>query len=296
MKTNYHLLFYALSLLVLAQTMAIALYFSKISNPIHTNLIAELNESTSLYQQDLMKANATAFKDFEKKVAKERRGREYLKIVENVQALVNEKVWHLDSLLEMPQEKSAETAKILAESWELFYNKLNTTINPKNTTHKEDLKILNNWIDDCKDSLSVDALQLNDETLKHHIRQKQVDLLVLSKKIIELFDAKVGSYILHCFYPKYRVAFIPESTVWEQGDTFKAKVYLAKSASMVRPSIQVNGKGLSLDKDGFATYKTKAHTLGKQTIEGFIAFYDDKTNQKDTLAFEIDYEVIEKCK
>ena len=289
MKTTHHLLFYALSLLVLAQATAVIFYFSKISKPIHTNLIAELNENVFLYKQDLTKENIIAFRDFEKKVAKEGRGHEYLKIVENMQALVKEKVLHLDSLLEMPQEKSAETAKILAENWELFYNKLNTTI----STKKRDLEILNNWIDECKDSLSLDDLNINDETLKHHIRQKQVDLLVLSKNITEHFNAKVAS--IFCFYPQFRVALIPESTVLEQGETFKAKVYLAKSESMVHPSIQVNGKGLSLDAHGMATYRIKAQKLGKHEIAGFIAFYDFAKNEKDTLTFEIDYEVVKKC-
>jgi len=294
MKTTHHLLFYVLLLLVLAQTMAIVFCFFKISIPIDKHLLTKLNKSSGFYKQNLMKANGMAVQFLENKVNKEKRGHEYLSVVKSVKEFAFEQIDSLDFLLKMPSNNTAETAKAMETKMNAFYENLNAIINPNGKTDKVHLDIINAYLKNYKDSLKLPDLQLNDEILKHFIRQKQTDILALSENVIHHFSSKVGD--VGILYDKVRVAIIPESTVLEKGDTFKAKVYMAESASMAKPIIQVNGKNLSLDKDGTATYKTTTKTLGKQKLEGFIKLKGAEKNQKDTLAFEIDYEVIEKCK
>ncbi|MGB1206162.1 MAG: hypothetical protein ACPG5B_10980 [Chitinophagales bacterium] len=293
MKTNYHLLFYVLVSLVLAQTTVIAFCFSKFSTPINTHLLTELNESAAWQKQNLIIANEMAFQFFDDKVRKQKRGHVYLNVANGVKELALQQVDSLETLLQMPESKQQEMTKDADKQLSFFYENLNTILNRDGKTDKVDLDILNIGINQYKDSLQMSDLRVNNAILKQFIRRKQVDILALSENIVHHFSSKVG--FVGILYDKFRVALIPESTVLELGETFRTKVYLAKAGSMARPSIIVNGKGLSLDKNGMATYKTIAKTLGTHKIEGFIKFRNGDGSRKSTLPFAVDYEVVKKC-
>jgi len=291
METTYHLLFYALLFLILAQTTAIAFCFYKFSNPINTHLLAELNESSGLYQKKITQANNNDMDFFRKRVVRQKRGNKYLQVAEKIDTIVKAEMLHLDSLIQAPFNN--KSLNIVDESLSNFYNNIYGILKQNDGRYKEDISIFDNWIEQVKDSLSIDKLQIDEAMFKYFIQQKQVDVLALGQYIIYHFFDKTR--ISGHSYPRYRVAIIPETLALELGKTFRAKIYMTKSISMTRPSIVANGKQFSLDKDARATYKTLAKTVGKHKIEGLIKFQNYEKQQQDSIPFQIDYEVIKKC-
>lgn len=72
-------------------------------------------------------------------------------------------------------------------------------------------------------------------------------------------------------YDKFQAAVIPNSTYLLVGETFEAKIYLAASSSMARPTISVGGRSLSVDPDGMAKFSMTAGTPGEQSISGIVS-------------------------
>ncbi|MBP6665369.1 MAG: hypothetical protein KA168_08795, partial [Chitinophagales bacterium] len=86
--------------------------------------------------------------------------------------------------------------------------------------------------------------------------------------VVDKLFEKVGEKTI--LYDKFQAAVIPNSTYLLVGETFEAKIYLAASSSMARPTIAVGGRVLPLDADGIAKFSMTASTPGEQTISGTV--------------------------
>lgn len=115
------------------------------------------------------------------------------------------------------------------------------------------------------------------------------DAVTSEAAIVDHLFGKVGETTV--IFDKFRVAAIPNSTKLITGEDFEAKIYLAASSSMARPTISAGGRGLPLDSDGMAVYKTKATSVGKQALNISITTKDGYGNTK-TYTDKVEYEVV----
>lgn len=115
------------------------------------------------------------------------------------------------------------------------------------------------------------------------------DAVTSEAAIVDHLFSKVGEETI--LFDKFRVAAIPNSTKLITGEDFEAKIYLAASSSMSRPQISAGGRGLPLDADGMATYKAKASSVGKQTLNISITTKDSYGKTK-TYTDKVEYEVV----
>jgi len=107
--------------------------------------------------------------------------------------------------------------------------------------------------------------------------------------IVDVLFGKVGEKTI--LFDKFRVAAIPNSTKLIKGEDFEAKIYLAATSSMAAPSISAGGRGIPLDKDGMAVYKTKANSVGKQSLNISITTKTG-TGETKTYTDKLEYEVV----
>ncbi|MFK7906595.1 MAG: gliding motility protein GldM [Chitinophagales bacterium] len=107
--------------------------------------------------------------------------------------------------------------------------------------------------------------------------------------IVDVLFGKVGEKTI--LFDKFRVAAIPNSTKLIKGEDFEAKIYLAATSSMATPSISAGGRGIPLDKDGMAVYKTKANSVGKQSLNISITTKTG-TGETKTYTDKLEYEVV----
>ncbi len=115
------------------------------------------------------------------------------------------------------------------------------------------------------------------------------DAVASEAAIVDVLFGKVGAKTI--LYDKFKVAAIPNSTKLIKGEDFEAQIYLAATSSMSRPRISAGGRGLSLDSDGMAVYKTKASSVGKQSLNISITT-ETGTGETKTYTDVLEYEVV----
>lgn len=108
------------------------------------------------------------------------------------------------------------------------------------------------------------------------------DGIATEATVVDKLFEKVGEKTI--LYDKFQAAVIPNSTYLLVGETFEAKIYLAASSSMARPTIAVGGRVLSLDADGMAKFSMTAGSPGEQSISGTVST-TTSTGEKKTYPF-----------
>jgi gliding motility-associated protein GldM len=108
------------------------------------------------------------------------------------------------------------------------------------------------------------------------------DAVSTEAAVVDKLFSKVGEKTI--LYDKFQAAVIPNSTYLLVGETFEAKIYLAASSSMARPTIAVGGRVLALDPDGMAKFSMTAGTPGEQSISGTVST-TTSTGEKKTYPF-----------
>ncbi|MEZ4886536.1 MAG: gliding motility protein GldM [Chitinophagales bacterium] len=115
------------------------------------------------------------------------------------------------------------------------------------------------------------------------------DAVASEAALVDLLFSKVSEETI--LFDKFKVAAIPNSTKLITGEDFEAKIYLAATSSMSRPTISAGGRGLPLDADGMAVYKTKTTSVGKQTLNISITTKTG-TGETKTYTDKVEYEVV----
>ncbi len=108
------------------------------------------------------------------------------------------------------------------------------------------------------------------------------DAVSTEAAVVDKLFSKVGEKTI--LYDKFQAAVIPNSTYLLVGETFEAKIYLAASSSMARPTIAVGGRVLALDPDGMAKFSMTAGSAGEQSISGTVST-TTSTGEKKTYPF-----------
>ena len=96
---------------------------------------------------------------------------------------------------------------------------------------------------------------------------------------------------------KFRVVSAPEKSYIIKGEKYKAEVFLSAAAgsdSNTGISISVNGRKLSTNKDGVATFEETAGGLGKKKYEAVASITNPVTGETDRYKQTFEYEVGER--
>ncbi len=290
------------------------------------NVSAEILNAFKLLRDGINNSNASISQKvgdtmgaFEKKVQKEKRGGEYLEAAKKariISADFQRYIDGLDSLLLQTSGENKEVAGELARKDDvdvptrLFVeegigNELKDKIYETRDKFlallqkKEDKDVLeaNMTLETADIPEGSEKTDWADYTFYHMPAEAARTLLVKFKNdavateaaLVDQLFSKVGEVTI--LYDKFRVALIPSATTLIQGEEFEAKVYLAASSSMAKPSISVNGRSLALDGDGMATYKTKASSTGEFPVKASITTKDG-TGRSKTITGETKYKVV----
>ncbi len=115
------------------------------------------------------------------------------------------------------------------------------------------------------------------------------DAVSSEASLVDFLFSKVGETTV--IFDRLQAAVIPNSTTFITGETFEAKIYLAASSSMARPTIVAGGSALPLDDKGMATYKRAVGGPGEYTLSGSVTSKDTYGNLK-SYPFDVKYKVM----
>lgn len=96
---------------------------------------------------------------------------------------------------------------------------------------------------------------------------------------------------------KFAVMSSPKRSYVIKGETFETNVFLsaaASSASNTGVSISINGQRVPVDKDGVASYKVAATSLGRKPYTATVTVTNPVTGETNSYKGEFEYEVGER--
>jgi gliding motility-associated protein GldM len=263
---------------------------------------------------------------FDKKVKKEKRGEEYLAAANRAGDVTGKFIAFIDSIDNTLTENvglDPETGELKAADDQdtptrLFIDEgLGQELENRILSTRQEYLGLLKKPDDKKTIESGMTLQIDslpDDTNKKnwaeyiffHMPAEAVRTLLTKFKndaiaseaaVVDLLFGKVGEKTI--LYDKFAAAVIPNSTYLFAGEKFEAKIYLAATSSMAKPTITVGGRNLPLDKDGYAVYNETAGSPGEKTINGTIStktgtgqLKSYKFTQKYTVANPPDHQAV----
>ncbi|OWY20442.1 gliding motility protein GldM [Sphingobacteriales bacterium UPWRP_1] len=288
------------------------------------NVSAEILNAFRLLKKGIDNSNASiqqkiegTMKSFQEKVAKENRGQEYLAAAEQARKLSADFSAYLDGLDQKlvdavgidPEKGDLKRADDQDTPTRLFVDEgLGSELEQKINEYRDAYVKLFKDPKDQQDiagamPLKLDSIPANSnkkdwKTYMFFQMPAQAVRTLLSKFkndnisteaiIVSRLHDKVGEVTI--IYDKFQPAVIPNSTYLLQGEKFEAKIYLAASSSMARPTISVGGRVLPLDANGMATYTATASGTGKQSISGNITA-TSTTGKKESFNFTQEYTV-----
>jgi len=290
------------------------------------NVSAEILNAFKMLRDGIDRSNASISQKvtdtmgaFKKKVEKEKRGGEYLEAAGKAREISTEfqtYVTDLDAYLmeqsgENPKEpgqllkrddidtptrvfveegKGEELASKIYETRDkflaLFKDEGDRAIAEGNMTLQTDSVPADS---DKPDWATYTFYQMPAEAARTLLTKFKNDAVAAEAAIVDQLFGKVGEKTI--LYDKFQVAIIPSATTLIQGEKFEAKVYLAASSSQAKPSISVNGKRLSLDASGIATYTANASSTGEFPVNASITTKDGAGNSK-TIKGDLKYKVV----
>ncbi|MGB1204121.1 MAG: gliding motility protein GldM [Chitinophagales bacterium] len=290
------------------------------------NVSAEILNAFKLLRDGINNSNASISQKvedtmgaFEKKVKKEKRGQEFYAAAEKAQVISADFQRYIDGLDSLLLQTSGENPEVAGELTRKDDVDVPTRLfveEGKGTELKDKIyETRDKFLALFKEKADKDALEASmtletadipedsektnwaEYTFYHMPAEAARTLLVKFKNdaiaseaaIVDQLFSKVGAVTI--LYDKFQVALIPSATTLIQGEDFEAKVYLAASSSMAKPRISVNGKSLSLDKNGIATYKAKASSTGEFPVKATITTKTG-TGDNKTIKGEIKYKVV----
>lgn len=117
------------------------------------------------------------------------------------------------------------------------------------------------------------------------LKQAKNDVKTSEGAIIGKFAQKLD--IDNLKFDQFKAAVIPSSTYLQQGDAFKADIFLAASSSQGgnNYTVTVNGRNVPVNSDGVATY-TATSGIGEHSINGQITVRNPETGEVTTVPFD----------
>jgi hypothetical protein len=122
----------------------------------------------------------------------------------------------------------------------------------------------------------------------------QNNIKLNENKIIAFCNTKVG--IVGDWFFSYAAVVGQSSTYVRPGENVTITAGVGAYRKDAEPVININGKNISLEEEGFAKYKLIAHKIpGTYTIPVQIEFTDPTTRKKETKQVNLEYTVAKPC-
>ncbi|HRG82512.1 MAG TPA: gliding motility protein GldM [Chitinophagaceae bacterium] len=117
----------------------------------------------------------------------------------------------------------------------------------------------------------------------------QNDIKTAENKIVAECHKKVGE--VKVIFDSYSAIVGQSSKYLMPGQELEITAGVGAYSKTAAPSISINGSGVSLGPDGFASYKTQAGGVGNHSIPVRIAYFNQVTGQQESKEVNIEYTV-----
>jgi len=117
----------------------------------------------------------------------------------------------------------------------------------------------------------------------------QNDIKTAENKIVAECHKKVGE--VKVIFDSYSAIVGQSSKYLMPGQELEITAGVGAYSKTAQPSISINGSGVSLGAEGFASYKTQAGGVGNHSIPVRIAYFNQVTGQQETKEVNIEYTV-----
>ena len=117
----------------------------------------------------------------------------------------------------------------------------------------------------------------------------QNDIKTAENKIVAECHKKVGE--VKVIFDSYSAIVGQSSKYLMPGQELEITAGVGAYSKTAQPSISINGSGVTLGPDGFASYKTTVNGIGNHTVPVRIAYFNQVTGQQETKEVNIEYTV-----